>query len=142
MATILILNGPNLNLLGKREPDVYGTTSFEVFLPHLRAKFPHVTLHYVQSNHEGTLLDTLHEWGFKADGIIFNAGAYTHTSLALSDAIASITTPVIEVHLSNVYAREPIRHRSLIAGQCQGCITGFGLQSYTLAVHAFLGSLS
>lgn len=137
MATIIIINGPNLNLLGKREPEIYGSTSFEDFLPELQAQFPTVELHYVQSNHEGTLLDTLHEWGFKADGIVLNAGAYTHTSLALADAIAGIETPVIEVHLSNVYAREAIRHRSLMAGQCRGCITGFGLQSYVLAVQAF-----
>lgn len=142
MLTIFILNGPNLNLLGKREPDVYGTISFEAFLSRLRAQFPNVELHYVQSNHEGTLLDTLHAWGFKADGIVFNAGAYTHTSLALSDAIAGIATPVIEVHLSNIYAREHIRHHSLMARHCRGCITGFGLQSYALAIQAFVDSLS
>lgn len=136
MSDILLLNGPNLNLLGKREPHIYGGTSFEEFLPQLRQRFPQFSLHYVQSNVEGLLIDELHSWGFSAHGIILNAGAYTHTSLAIADAIAGITTPVIEVHLSNIHAREPIRHHSLMAAQCLGVIGGFGLESYALALHA------
>lgn len=141
MPAILILNGPNLNLLGKREPDIYGSTSFDDFLPNLRKRFPQLDLHYYQSNVEGFLIDALHDWGFRMDGIVFNAGAYTHTSLALADAIAAIPAPVIEVHLSNVYAREPIRHHSQLAACCKGCITGFGLESYVLAVQYFANTL-
>lgn len=138
---ILILNGPNLNLLGKREPEIYGTTTFEDYFKELCGKFPNIEFQYYQSNVEGFLIDKLHEVGFGAvEGIIFNAGAYTHTSLALADAIASIQVPVIEVHLSNIFAREPIRHHSFLAAKCVGSISGFGLKSYELAVLYFLES--
>ena len=136
---ILIVNGPNLNLLGRREPGIYGTRSFEEYLPELRAAFPDFTLEYFQSNHEGELLDKLHEVGFSYHGIVLNAGAYTHTSLALADALAAIDAPVVEVHLSNVAAREEIRHRSLLGKHCIGSISGFKLDSYRLALHYFEG---
>ena len=129
-----IINGPNLNLLGTREPDVYGSRSFEDYLKELRAQYPDVELSYYQSNHEGALIDKLHEVGFTADGIILNAGAYTHTSVALHDAIRAITAPVIEVHISNVHQREEFRHHSLISAACRGVICGFGLDSYRLAL--------
>lgn len=135
---IIIINGPNLNLLGKREPEIYGEDSFEDFLLHLKGLFPEVSLHYFQSNAEGALIDKLHELGFSYDGIILNAGAYTHTSIALADAIASIETPVIEVHISNVYAREAYRHKSYLSPHCEGVIVGFGLRGYELAVQYFL----
>lgn len=135
---IIIINGPNLNLLGKREPEIYGEDSFEDFLLHLKGLFPEVSLHYFQSNSEGVLIDKLHELGFSYDGIILNAGAYTHTSIALADAIASIETPVIEVHISNVYARETFRHHSYLSPHCEGVIVGFGLRGYELAVQYFL----
>ena len=137
MTTICIINGPNLNLLGVREPTVYGNTSFEQFLAEMIDQYPSLTLHYFQSNHEGALIDKLHEIGFSADGIVLNAGGYTHTSVALRDAIAAITSPVIEVHLSNIQAREPFRQQSLIAAVCVGSISGFGLQSYRLALDFF-----
>ncbi|UOQ51378.1 type II 3-dehydroquinate dehydratase [Hymenobacter cellulosivorans] len=136
---ILIINGPNLNLLGRREPGIYGTRSFEAYLPELREAFPDFTLEYFQSNHEGELIDKIHEVGFTYHGIILNAGAYTHTSLALADALAAIDSPVVEVHLSNVAAREEIRHKSLIAKNCIGSISGFKLDSYRLALHYFEG---
>lgn len=132
---VLIMNGPNLNLLGKREPEIYGKTSFEDFFVSIQEKFPKIGLYYYQSNIEGALIDKLHEVGFDYDGIVLNAGAYTHTSLALADAIAAIKTPVIEVHISNVFAREKLRHHSMLASQCIGSISGFGLQSYVLALH-------
>ncbi|MEI6409665.1 MAG: type II 3-dehydroquinate dehydratase [Bacteroidota bacterium] len=132
--TILILNGPNLNLLGKREPDIYGSRSFEDYLADLRAEFPELTLEYVQSNHEGVLIDTLHEAGFRVAGIVFNAGAYTHTSIALADAVAAIPAPVIEVHISNVHQREAYRHHSYLSAKCKGSIVGLGLEGYRLAV--------
>ena len=135
---IHIINGPNLNLLGKREPETYGSSSFEDFLIKLKAEFPAVTITYFQSNVEGELINNLHEFGFKGDGIIFNAGGYTHTSVALADAIAAIKTPVVEVHISNVFAREEFRHHSMIAGKCIGSISGFGLYSYSLAMMALL----
>jgi len=135
---ITIINGPNLNLLGKRETDVYGKKSFEEYFVELQKDYPQVILSYFQSNVEGELINKLHEIGFKEDGIILNAGGYTHTSVALADAIASIKTPVIEVHISNIFAREEFRHVSLIAAKCKGCITGFGLQSYNLALEAFM----
>ena len=135
---ILIINGPNLNLLGTREPDVYGSRSFEDYLKELRAQYPDVELSYYQSNHEGALIDKLHEVGFTADGIILNAGAYTHTSVALHDAIRAITAPVIEVHISNVHQREEFRHHSLISAACRGVICGFGLDSYRLALEGIL----
>lgn len=131
---IQIINGPNLNLLGKREPDVYGNQTFDTFYAELQKRFPAVTFAYYQSNVEGELINKLHETGFAADAIILNAGAYTHTSIALHDAIASIKTPVVEVHISNIYAREEFRHTSLITSKCAGLITGFGMEGYALAV--------
>ncbi|MBC7451022.1 MAG: type II 3-dehydroquinate dehydratase [Cytophagales bacterium] len=134
---ILILNGPNLNLLGKREPGIYGAATAEDIYKELQVTFPAVTFAYFQSNVEGELINKLHETGFDYDGIVFNAGAYTHTSLAIADAVAGIKTPVVEVHISNVYAREEYRHKSLMAKHCAGIITGFGMKSYALAVHHF-----
>ncbi|GGF25725.1 type II 3-dehydroquinate dehydratase [Hymenobacter cavernae] len=136
---ILIINGPNLNLLGRREPGIYGTRSFDSYLPELQEAFPDIQLEYFQSNHEGELLDKLHEVGFTYHGIVLNAGAFTHTSLALADAIAAIATPVVEVHLSNVAAREEFRQHSYISRVCVGTITGFKLDSYRLALHYFEG---
>jgi 3-dehydroquinate dehydratase II len=135
---IQIVNGPNLNLLGKREPGIYGTQSFDDFLPELKKKFPQAEIHYYQSNVEGELINKLHEVGFSFDGIVLNAGAYTHTSIALHDAIGAIKTPVVEVHISNVYAREEYRHKSLITSKCVGLITGFGLGGYAMAIGHFL----
>lgn len=131
---IQIINGPNLNLLGKREPEVYGTQAFETFFQTLQQSFPQVELHYFQSNIEGEIINTLQDVGFSFDGIVLNAGAYTHTSVAIHDAIAAITAPVVEVHISNIYAREEFRHRSLITENCAGLIAGFGLQGYVLAL--------
>ena len=135
---IQIINGPNLNLLGKREPGIYGSEGFEGFLENLKSKYPALEIDYFQSNVEGELINKLHEAGFSFDGIIMNAGAYTHTSVAISDAIVGIKTPVIEVHISNVYAREEYRHHSMMAKNCKGIITGFGLQSYELALLSFI----
>lgn len=135
---IQIINGPNINLLGKREPGIYGARSFEDYLVELRQSYPDVELDYYQSNCEGELIDKIQEVGFSVDGIVLNAGAYTHTSIALQDAIRSITSPVIEVHISNVHQREEFRHRSMIASACMGVICGFGLDSYRLAVEALL----
>lgn len=135
---ILILNGPNLNLLGKREPETYGKLSFEDFFNTLKSRFAQVEFEYYQSNVEGELINKLHEVGFSYAGIILNAGAYTHTSIALHDAIAAIKTPVVEVHISNIYAREEFRHKSLITSKCAGLITGFGMEGYALAVQYFL----
>lgn len=131
---ILIINGPNLNLLGKREPSVYGSQSFDDFLIDLRGRFAGHDIHYFQSNVEGELVNKLHEAGFDFGGIILNAGAYTHTSVAIHDAIGAISTPVVEVHISNVYAREEFRHKSLITSKCAGMLTGFGLEGYTMAL--------
>jgi 3-dehydroquinate dehydratase II len=131
---IQIINGPNLNLLGKREPETYGKQSFEEYFVQLKSRFPDVELHYYQSNVEGELINKLHEVGFAFDGIILNAGAYTHTSIAIHDAIAAIKTPVIEVHISNVYAREEFRHKSLITSKCIGLITGFGMDGYAMGI--------
>ncbi|MBK8428888.1 MAG: type II 3-dehydroquinate dehydratase [Lewinellaceae bacterium] len=136
---ILIINGPNLNLLGKREPEIYGNRSFEQFLDELRGQFPHVELDYFQSNHEGALIDRIQETGFSTDGIVLNAGAFTHTSIALADAVGAITTPVIEVHISNVHKRESFRHHSYLSAKCVGCIVGLGLDGYRLAVEYFKG---
>ena len=133
---LLILNGPNLNLLGRREPGVYGSRSFDDYLTELRQRYPDVQIDYFQSNHEGSLIDKIHEVGFNIDGIILNAGAYTHTSIALHDAIRAIKAPVIEVHISNVHQREEFRHHSCISAACKGVICGFGLDSYRLAVEA------
>lgn len=135
---LLIINGPNLNLLGKREPSVYGAQSFEEYLKELASKYPKVNLSYFQSNSEGELIDKIHQAGFDANGIILNAGAYTHTSVALHDAIRAVSAPVIEVHISNVHARESFRHTSLIAAACKGVICGFGLDSYRLAIEALI----
>lgn len=135
---IQIINGPNLNLLGLREPGVYGNRSFDDYFEALKAKFPELTLSYFQSNIEGELIDKLHEVGFTADGIILNGGAYTHTSVAIADAIAGIRVPVIEVHISNIYAREEFRHVSLTGKNCKGVLTGFGLDGYRLAIEGFL----
>lgn len=135
---IQIINGSNINLLGKREPGIYGARSFEDYLVELRQSYPDVELDYYQSNCEGELIDKIQEVGFSVDGIVLNAGAYTHTSIALQDAIRSITSPVIEVHISNVHQREEFRHRSMIASACMGVICGFGLDSYRLAVEALL----
>lgn len=134
---IQIVNGPNLNLLGKRETSIYGNQSFEQFFEALRKRFPDVELHYYQSNVEGEIVNKLHETGFDFTGIILNAGAYTHTSVAIHDAIAGIKTPVIEVHISNVYAREEFRHKSLITSKCVGLLTGFGLEGYAMAIAYF-----
>lgn len=135
---LLIINGPNLNLLGTRETSVYGNQTFEEYFKTLQTKFPKIELLYFQSNVEGELINKLHETGFTLDGIILNAGGYTHTSVALRDAIAAIKTPVIEVHISNVFAREDFRHSSLIAPKCKGSISGFEMDSYRLAVESFL----
>ena len=135
---IQIINGPNLNLLGKRETSIYGNQSFEEFFEDLKTRFPGVALHYYQSNVEGQIINKLHETGFEFGGIILNAGAYTHTSVAIHDAIAGITTPVIEVHISNVYNREEFRHKSLITSKCIGLLTGFGLEGYAMAISYLL----
>jgi len=134
---IQIINGPNLNLLGIREPDIYGSLSFENYLQKLITLYPEIKISYFQSNTEGEIINKLHETGFSCDGIILNAGAYTHTSLAIHDAIKSISTPVIEVHLSNIHARESFRHHSMLAGACKGVIAGFCMDSYRLALEAF-----
>ncbi len=138
MKKIVIVNGPNLNLLGRREPGIYGRQSFEEYLPKLQAQYPEVEISYYQSNVEGELIDKLQEVGFEADGIVLNAGAYTHTSVALQDCIRALKSPVVEVHISNVHQREEFRHKSLIACACRGVICGFGLDSYRLAVEALL----
>ncbi|MDR6846587.1 type II 3-dehydroquinate dehydratase [Flavobacterium granuli] len=135
---ISIINGPNLNLLGKREPEVYGTQTFEDYFELLKNKFPQIELTYYQSNIEGELISKIQELGFTYDGIILNAGAYTHTSIGIGDAIKAVTTPVIEVHISNTYARESFRHQSYISGNAKGVILGFGLKSYDLAIQSFL----
>lgn len=136
---ILIINGPNLNLLGHREPDIYGNSSFEDFLPQLRQRYPGIDIDYFQSNVEGELINKMQEAGFTVDGIVLNAGAYTHTSIALHDCIRSLRSPVIEVHISNVHQREEFRHHSMISSACRGVICGFGLDSYRLAIEALCG---
>jgi len=133
---IQIINGPNLNLLGKREPGIYGSQSFDDYLQALQQRYPDVEIAYFQSNIEGALIDKLHEVGFEVDGIILNAGGYTHTSIAMQDAIRAIKAPVVEVHISNVFAREEFRHKSMISCACKGVILGFGLDSYRLALEA------
>ena len=138
MNNIVIINGPNLNLLGKREPSVYGNKSFEVYLSELKNKFPTAEIQYFQSNIEGEIVDKLQDVGFNSKGIILNAGGYTHTSVAIADAIAAISSAVIEVHISNVYSREEFRHHSLMAANCRGVIAGFGLNSYFLAISSLL----
>ncbi len=134
---LLIINGPNLNLLGKREPEIYGTQTFEAYFEVLQSQFPQHQLEYYQSNVEGELINKLHEVGFSLDGILLNAGGYTHTSVAIADAISSIRTPVIEIHISNIAAREEFRHKSLLTAKCLGMISGFGLDSYRLAIESF-----
>ena len=136
MKKILILNGPNLNLLGVREPGIYGSSSFDSYLPVLRERFPDMEIEYFQSNIEGVMIDKMQEVGFSYDGIVLNAGAYTHTSVALHDCIRSLRCPVIEVHISNVHTPEEFRHKSLISSACRGVICGFGLDSYRLALSA------
>ncbi len=135
---IIIINGPNLNLLGKREPQVYGNETFDAFFDKLQNDFPQINLSYYQSNIEGELIDKIQEVGFTYDGIILNAAAYTHTSIGIGDAIKAITTPVIEVHISNTFAREDYRHQSFISANAKGIIIGFGLDSYKLAIQALL----
>ena len=138
MKKIQIINGPNLNLLGTREPTVYGTQSFEMYLDELKKLYPQIRIDHFQSNTEGFLIDKIHEVGFSFDGIILNAGAYTHTSIAIHDAIKAVTTPVVEVHISNVYARELFRHHSYLSPACKGVIAGFGMDSYRLALESFV----
>ena len=135
---IQIIIGPNINLLGKREPGIYGARSFEDYLQELKKRYPQVVFEYYQSNVEGEMINKIHEVGFDYDGIVLNAGAYTHTSIALQDAIRAVTSPVVEVHISNVHQREEFRHQSMIACACAGVICGFGLDSYRLGVEALL----
>jgi 3-dehydroquinate dehydratase II len=135
---LIIINGPNLNLLGKREPSIYGDLSFENYLVHLKQSFPDVEIEYFQSNVEGELINKLHETGFTCDGIILNAGGYTHTSVAIGDAVKAIEVPVVEVHISNVMSREEFRHQSFISAGAKGVISGFGMDTYRLAVLSFL----
>lgn len=134
---IIIINGPNLNLLGKREPEVYGNETFESYFEKLQVQFPTVTLEYFQSNIEGEIISKIQEIGFDYDGIVLNAGAYTHTSIGIGDAIKSITTPVVEVHISNTFSRESFRHKSYISPNAKGIVIGFGLKSYELALKSF-----
>lgn len=138
MKKIIIINGPNLNLLGKREPDTYGNKSFDSYFKELITEFPEIELTSFQSNIEGEIINKIQETGFSLDGIVLNAGGYTHTSVAIADAIAAIKTPVIEVHISNIYAREEYRHQSLMAKNCKGVVAGFGLDSYKMAINSFL----
>lgn len=142
MMKILIINGPNLNLLGQREPGIYGNQSMEEYLNVLRQRTRNYEIEYFQSNHEGDIIDKLHQVGFDSNyvGIVLNAGAYTHTSLAIADAISAIKVPVIEVHISNVHAREQVRHHSMISAVCRGVIAGFGMNSYNLAINAFINN--
>lgn len=135
---IIIINGPNLNLLGKREPHIYGDMDFNSYFELLQKEFPQISLNYFQSNIEGEIINKIQETGFNYDGIILNAGAYTHTSIAIADSIAAIKTPVIEVHISNIFAREDFRQISLLAKHCSGSISGFGLKSYNLALLSFI----
>lgn len=137
---IMIVNGPNLNLLGVREPGIYGSSSFDDYLPQLKARYPEIEIDYYQSNTEGALIDKMQEVGFKCDGIVLNAGAYTHTSIALQDCIRSLPCKTVEVHISNVHKREEYRHRSMISAACEGVICGFGLDSYRLAIEALRGA--
>lgn len=140
MKKVLIINGPNLNLLGKREPGVYGNTSFETYFETLKSRYNgKIELTYFQSNHEGAIIDEIHRVGFEIDGIIINAGAFTHTSVAIADAIRAITSPVIEVHISNTHQREAFRHHSFLSAAVKGVILGFGMESYRLAIESFVG---
>ena len=135
---ILIVNGPNLNLLGKREPEIYGSNNFDTYFQKMKTSYPQIEFQYFQSNSEGALIDKIQECGFSYDGIVLNAGAYTHTSVAIADAVRAVTTPVVEVHISNVFQREEFRHHSFLSDACKGVICGFGLESYRLAVESFL----
>lgn len=135
---IVIINGPNLNLLGTREIDIYGLQSFDIYLKELKALYPQITFTYLQSNVEGEIINTIQQYGFAADGIILNGAGYSHTSIAIGDAVKAITTPVVEVHISNIYKRETFRHHSYLSAVCQGSITGFGLKGYDLAIQYFL----
>ena len=141
MKHIVILNGPNLNLIGRREPEIYGDISFDEYIPQLREKFPDIKITYHQSNHEGVLIDYLHLYGFTVDGILLNAGGYTHTSIALADAVKAITTAVIEVHISNIYERESFRHHSYLKSVCIGSIVGQGLKGYENGIKEILEKL-
>lgn len=138
---LLIINGPNLNLLGKREPEIYGSRSFEEYLQELKAIFPKHTLHYYQSNHEGELIDKIQSAGFQLDGILLNAGGYTHTSVALADAVAAVPAPVIEVHISNPNSREDFRRQSYLSPYCKAVVSGFGLESYKLGLQGLISLL-
>lgn len=138
MKNIIIINGPNLNLLGKRQPEIYGDINFDDFIAEQKEKFPSLSIEYFQSNIEGEIIDKLHQVGFDFDGIILNAAAYTHTSVGIGDAVASISSPVIEVHISNTYSREEFRHVSFISPHAKGVILGFGLKSYELALTSFI----
>lgn len=137
---IIIINGPNLNLLGKREPETYGNTAFEEYFKQLERAFPEITLEYFQSNHEGEIVDKLHETGFQYDGIILNAAAYTHTSIAIADAVRAISTPVVEIHISNIFQRESFRQTSFLSPVVKGIVSGFGMDSYKLALYSFLNA--
>lgn len=138
MKKLIIINGPNLNLLGKREPEIYGSLSFSEFLDSIKDQYPEATIDYFQSNIEGEIIDKLHDVGFGYDGVILNAAAYTHTSVGLGDAVKAIETPVVEVHISNTFSREAFRHQSYISPHAHGVVLGFGLQSYELAIKSFL----
>ena len=137
---IQIINGPKLNLLGVREKSIYGNTDFESYLADLRKRYPAIEIEYYQSNVEGEIINKIHEVGFTSDGIVINAGAYTHTSIAIADAIAAVKSPVIEVHISNVYKREEFRHHSMLAASCRGVIAGFGMDSYRLAIENLINA--
>lgn len=135
---VIIINGPNLNLIGKREPKIYGSESFDTYFNSLQRKYPEINLSYFQSNIEGEIINKLHETGFSYDGIVLNAGAYTHTSIGIGDAVKAISTPVVEVHISNTFSRETFRHQSFISPNSKGVIIGFGMKSYELALQSFL----
>lgn len=135
---LLIINGPNLNLLGTRKPEIYGTDDFDSYLEILRQRFPNIMIHYFQSNHEGAIIDTIQEAKERYEGIIINAGAYSHTSLAIADALEAVNVPAVEVHISNIYARESFRHHSYLSAQCEGVIAGLGIRGYELAIHYFI----
>ncbi len=138
MKKLIIINGPNLNLLGKREPNIYGSLTFTEFLDKIKSKYPNASIEHYQSNIEGELIDKIQEVGFSYDGIILNAAAYTHTSIGIGDAVKAIETPVVEVHISNTFGREEFRHQSFVSPNAKGIILGFGLQSYELAIQSFL----
>ena len=140
MMKIHIINGPNLNLLGKRETDIYGTSTFESFFSELEAEFPTIEFSYFQSNIEGELIDSIQKYGFESNGIILNAGAFTHTSIGLGDAVSAVTAPIVEVHISNIYARENYRHHSFLTGKCVGVISGFGLSGYQMAINYLINN--